>query len=140
MTAVSHAQSPPYNADKAARAEFEDRIRTLNQTTIKNHAENEALHGVSVETGVPIEKLHRIHADHPKVSPACIFVACIIADNTKEDPAYIVKRGAGGKSWTSLAEEYGVPFDKIERQLVRLENYIRAGSDQPPVEKRERRD
>jgi hypothetical protein len=138
MAFVTHAQLQPYKADKTSRAEFEDRIRTLNQTTVKNHAENDALHGIAVETGVPMEKLRRIHDDYPKVSPAGIFVACIIADNTKEDPAYIVKRGAGGKSWTSLAQDYGVPLDKIERRLVRLENYIRAGGDQRPVERRER--
>jgi hypothetical protein len=136
-TSITRAQLPPYKADRPSRAEFEERIRTLNQTTIKNHAQDEALHGVSVETGVPMEKLRRIHEDHPKVSPAGIFVACIIADNTKQDPAYIVKQGAGGQSWTSLAQDYGVPLDKIEIRLVRLENYIRAGADQRPVERRE---
>jgi hypothetical protein len=137
-TGISHAQLPPYKADRASRAEFEDRIHTLNQTTIRNHAEEDAMHGVSVETGVPMEKLRRIHDHYPKVSAAGIFVACIIADNTKEDPEYIVKRGAGGQSWTSLAQDYGVPLDKIERRLIKLENYIRAGSDQRPIEKRER--
>jgi hypothetical protein len=138
MTSVTQAQFHPYKADKASREQFEHRIHALNEATTKNHAQDEALHGVSVETGVPMETIRRIHQHYPDASPASIFVACIIADNTKEDPAYIVKRRDGGKSWTSLAEDSGVPLEKIERRLARLENYIRAGSDQRPLEKRER--
>ena len=66
------------------------------------------------------------------------MAACVIADNTKEDPAYVVKKAVGGRSWESLALEYRVPFEKIERRLARIETYIRSGSDQRPVERRER--
>jgi hypothetical protein len=140
MTSVTQAQLHPYKADKASRAEFEDRIHALNDATAKNHAEEAALHGVSVETGVPMEAIRQIHHDYPDASPASIFIACIIADNTKEDPAHIVRRRDAGKSWTSLAEDSGVPLEKINRRLARLERYIRAGSDQRPIERRERRD
>jgi hypothetical protein len=138
MTSVTQAQLRPYKADKASRAELDDRIHALNDATARNHAEEAALHGVSVETGVPMETIRRIHHDYPKVTPAGIFIGCIIADNTKEDPAYIVRRRDGGKNWVSIAEDAGVPLEKINRRLARLENYIREGSDQRPVERRER--
>jgi len=124
--------------NRATKEDLDDRIHSLNETAKKNHAENAAMHGISVETGVPMEKLRAI-VERRKVSPAGLMVACVIADNTKEDPEYVVRK-ASSKTWAALVREYGVPYDKVERRLARLETYIRSGGDQRPVERRERRD
>jgi hypothetical protein len=121
---------------RGSKADLDDRIHSLNETTKRNHAEHAALHGISVETGVPLEQLRAIEARR-RVSPAGLMVACVIADNTKEDPDRIVRK-ASDKTWAALAREYGVPYDKIERRLARLETYIRSGGDQGPIERRDR--
>ena len=117
-------------ADKESKERFEDRAHSLNDAVKKNHAETEAYHGVSVETGVPMEKIEAMHKNNPQAGPAGLMIACTIADETKKDPATYVRTFVAGKSWTSIAEDNHVPFGKIEARLARLEAYIRSGGDE----------
>jgi hypothetical protein len=120
-------------ADKVAKERFDDRVHSLNDAVKKNHAEKEAFHGVSVETGVPMEKVESIHKNNPQVGPAGIMIACTIADHTKKDPTDYVKTFVSGKSWTSIVEDNHVPYGKVESKLARLETYIRSGGDERPA-------
>jgi hypothetical protein len=119
-----------YSAEKGSKERFEDRAHSLNDAVKKNHAETEALHGISVETGVPMEKLRAMHENNPLAGPAGLMIACTIADETKKDPTTYVHTFVSGKSWTSIAEDNHVPFAKIEARLARLETYIRSGGDE----------
>ena len=122
-----------FGAESASRQSFENQIRSLNQASATNHAERTTLHGVSVETGVPEDKVLQMHKNNPKTGPAGIFVACVIADHTKKDPETYVKQAAAGKAWAAIAQENNVPLDQIQERLARIEKSVNAGGNQRPV-------
>jgi hypothetical protein len=92
----------------------------------------EALKGVSVETGVPLGQIEAMHEHYKDTGAAGILVACVMADVTKNAPEYFLKKHVdGGKDWTQLAQDNKVPIDTLIRKLESLEGHL-AG---PPVEK-----
>ena len=134
------ADNRPFSADsrstrvetRADKKDFEARGHELNSTVSRNHAETDALHGVSVETGVPEEKVRAMHKNHPKVGPAGILIACTISDETKQDPAVYIKRFEDGKNWTAQARDNHVPLEKIDARLDHLQSFIEKNGDQKP--------
>jgi len=127
-----------FAAESSTKEQFESHGHTLNATITKNHAEAEALRGISVETGVPVERVQALHHNYPKATPAGILIACVLADNTKQDPETYVKKFVNGKNWAVAAKENNVPYEKIDERLTRVEDYIKNGGNQRPVKQRKK--
>src|SRR5690349_1546397 len=70
----------------AERDELDSRADTVNRLADQRGGMKEAIHDVSVETGVPVDKLQKMHDQHPDAGAAGLMIACTIADNAKGDP------------------------------------------------------
>ena len=103
------------------RDELESRAQTVNALADKRGGMKEAVHDVSVETGVPMEKVQKMHDEHPNAGAAGIMIACVIADNAKGAPESYLSRHVNGKGWGAIARDNNVPLDKINARLDKLE-------------------
>jgi hypothetical protein len=108
--------------DRASqRDELESRAHTVNALADKRGGMKEAVHDVSVETGVPMEQIQRMRDQHPDAGAAGIMIACVIADNAKGSPEAYLSRHVNGKGWAAIARDNNVPLDKINARLDKLE-------------------
>src|SRR4051812_9877401 len=121
--------------ERRAKDELDDRAQTVNALADKRGGMREALHDVSIETGVPMEELQAMRDKHPDVGPAGILIASVLADNTKKPAEQFLSRHVNGKGWAAIARDNDVPLDKINERLSHLEREL-----SPPTEpQRERR-
>ena len=126
---------PLAGADKAKQS-LDDRMHSLNDLVKKRGLMQEALKGVSIETGVPLGEVESMHQHHQETGPAGLLVACVMADETKRAPEYFVdKHTKGGKDWTEIARENKVSIGKLDRKLDSLEKHLAV----PTERDRERR-
>src|ERR1051325_6992504 len=70
----------------AEKDELESRAHTVNALADQRGGMREAIHDVSVETGVPLEKLQKMRDEHPDAGAAGLMIACVIADNAQGAP------------------------------------------------------
>ncbi|HYV28670.1 MAG TPA: hypothetical protein VFA77_14125 [Candidatus Eisenbacteria bacterium] len=125
---------PAFGATGAKRA-VDDRMHSVNDLVKKKGLMQEALKGVSVETGVPLGQVEAMHDHFKDTGAAGILVACVMADATKTAPEYFLKKHVdGGKDWTELAQENKVSIDLLLHKLENMEAHL-AG---PPVERPKR--
>lgn len=110
-----------------AKDELENRAQTVNQLANSRGGTRDALHDVSVETGVPQDRVQRMHDQHPNVGPAGILIACVLADNTKESADRFIEMHSNGRGWAAIARENNVPLDKIDVKLDNLEHELNGG-------------
>lgn len=108
-------------ADDRAKDELDNRVHTVNAMADKHGGMKQAIHDVSVETGVPMAQIQKMHDQHPDAGAAGIMVACTIADNAKGSPEGYLSRHVNGKGWAAIARENNVSLDKIDNKLANLE-------------------
>jgi hypothetical protein len=108
--------------ERNSKDELEARAHTVNALADKHGGMKQAIHDVSVETGVPMEKVQRMHDQHPDAGAAGIMIACVIADNAKGSPETYLARHVNGKGWAGIARESRVPIDKINFRLDKLQH------------------
>jgi hypothetical protein len=111
-------------------------MHALNETVKKKSSMKTALHGVSVETGVPLATVESMHKHHPDTGPAGILVACVLADETKKPAEQLVKKHEDGKTWAEIARENKVPVEKLDRKLDNLEKFLASPGDKEGKGKR----
>src|SRR5437016_4692133 len=122
--AMAFGGQSAFAAEGAKRA-VDDRMHSLNDLVKKQGMMQEALKGVSIETGVPLRELEAMHNHYKDTGAAGLLVACTLADETKNPPEYFLKKHVdGGKDWTQLAIENRVPIDKLLRKLESLEGHL----------------
>jgi len=123
--------------DRTAKDELESRAHTLNDLADKRGGMKEAIHDVSVETGVPVDRLQKMRDEHPDAGAAGLLIACVLADNTKKPAEQFLSRHVSGKGWAAIARDNNVPLDKIDNRLSNLERELGAmpatGRDQGSV-------
>ena len=107
-----------------AREELDSRAHSVNDLADRHGGMREAIHDVSVETGVPMDRVQRMHDEHPNAGAAGILIACVMADNTKEPAERFLERHQHGRSWASIARESNVPLDKINYKLDNLQREL----------------
>jgi hypothetical protein len=107
------------------RDELESRAHTVNALADKRGGMKEAMHDVSVETGVPAEQIEKMRDKHPDAGAAGIMIACVIADNAKGSPEGYLSRHVNGKGWGAIARDNNVPLEKINTRLDKLERDLR---------------
>jgi hypothetical protein len=112
----------------AERDELESRALTVNALADQRGGMREAIHDVSVETGVPLEKLQRMRDQHPDAGAAGLMIACVLADNAKGDPEGYLSRHVNGKGWGAIARDNNVPLEKINDRLALLERDLKRGA------------
>jgi len=111
--------------DRASqRDELESRARTVNALADKRGGMKEAMHDVSVETGVPADQIEHMRDQHPDAGAAGIMIACVIADNAKGAPESYLTRHVNGKGWGAIAADNNVPLEKINARLDKLQRYL----------------
>jgi hypothetical protein len=110
----------------AEKDELDSRAQTVNALADKHGGMKEAMHDVSVETGVPLEQLQKMRDQHPDAGAAGIMIACVIADNAKGSPEAYLSRHINGKGWAAIARDNKVPLDKINGRLDKLEHDLGA--------------
>ena len=123
-------------SETRSEAKFDARAHSLNLSVDKNGTLKDAIHAVSVETGVPEAKIEAMHQKHPKAGPTGILAACVLADETKKDPERFLTRYSGGRTWTEIAADNKVPIEKLNVRLDRVENYVNSSPEKRKLEKR----
>lgn len=119
---IGAVQAQPTYGHSGQKAQLDDRVRSLNSMADRRGDFKIALHDVSVETGVPMEKLQRMHDQHPDAGPGGIMVACVLADDTKKSPEHFLSSHVNGHGWAQIALDNNVPLDRINGRLDRLQS------------------
>src|SRR5438045_7065096 len=70
---------------------FDQKADDLNAMAKSGEKFNAAIHAISVETGVPEDRLLDMHKQHPQAGPAAILNASIMADETRKPPEVFLK-------------------------------------------------
>ena len=117
---LAHAQGRGSERD-----ELETRAQNVNSLADRHGGMRDAIHNISVETGVPTEQLQRMHDAHPDVGPAGILIASVMADNTKGRPEHFLNQHVNGKGWGAIARENNVPLEKVNQKLANLERELK---------------
>jgi hypothetical protein len=110
--------------ERTGKDELEARAHTVNDLADKHGGMQEAIHDVSVETGVPIERLQKMRDQHPDAGAAGLLIACVLADNTKMPAEQFLSRHVNGKGWAAIARDHNVPLDKIDTRLSNLQREL----------------
>jgi hypothetical protein len=109
---------------RGEKRELDARAHDVNALADRHGGMRDALHDVSVETGVPERELQRMHDAHPDAGPAGLLIASVMADNTKDRPERFLNQHVNGRGWASIARENNVPLDKINTKLDNLEREL----------------
>jgi hypothetical protein len=117
-------------ADTAAHERLDSRVKDFDARTKKSDVlMRDSLHAVSVETGVPEDRVIAMHQKHPNAGPAHLLLACVMADKTHRAPEYYLDDKMNGKSWVKIAQADGVSLNELDSRLARLEKHVDLGAD-----------
>ena len=123
-------------ADEKTADRLNSRVHDVNDAAKKKGMMSEAMHTVSVETGVPREQVEGLHKRFPDVGPAGILIACVMADETKKAPEEFIKKHNSGDGWGTIAREHRVPQEKLIERLDHLDRALTSGTDKRQRDKR----
>lgn len=125
--AVCLSTSPVQAKDDAAATQLQNLVHQVNQTTRKSNQMQEALHAISIQTGVPLNQVSAMHQRHPNAQPAALLMACVLADNTKTSPETFLKQHLSDKQWAAIAQKNNVPLEKLTVRLQRVQQTLERG-------------
>jgi hypothetical protein len=112
-------------ADKSDdRDEFERRARQINRTIDEPSEMKQAIHHISVETGVSRDRVQAQYRRNPDLGAAGLLVANVMSAETKKEPEQFIRQHLDGKSWKSIATQNDVPLDKLNVRLKNLEKAV----------------
>lgn len=124
VAALSLGMTAGFANGQSSRQELDGRARDVNSLADQHGGMRAAIHDVSVETGVPMDRVQKMHDSHPNAGAAGILIACVLADNTKQPAERFLDRHHDGRSWASIARENNVPLDKINHKLDNLQREL----------------
>src|SRR4051812_9414619 len=67
--------------------DYDKSVASISKEAKRMHTEKDALHSVSVETGVPRPKTEEMLDHWPDAGVAGVMIACTISDYSKRDPS-----------------------------------------------------
>ena len=111
-------------AQERAKDELDSRAQSVNDLASRHGGMRDAIHNVSIETGVPEGQLQKMRDSHPDAGAAGLLIASVIADNAKGSPERYLSQHQNGRGWASIARENSVPLDKINVKLGNLEREL----------------
>jgi len=117
--------SPIVAADKKNLNEFDKRVNDVNAIASKPANMDMAFQRISTETGMPVDRLKQLHQKHPDIGLGGLFVANVLADETKKGPDTFLSQKASGRKWVNIAKENNVSVDKLNDRLERLEKALK---------------
>lgn len=120
-----------YRHSQSARHDLGTRTKDINRSANSPEMRQAALHNISVETGVPLDRVRAMHERHSDAGVAGIMNACVMADETKRSPEFFLKEHLNGKSWALLARDYNVPLGKLDTRLDHLQNELTPAGRMP---------
>jgi hypothetical protein len=110
---------------------------TISKEARSMRNERDALHAVSVETGIPTPKGQEMLDRWESAGVGGVMIACTLADYSKRDPNYYMERRFHDhQSWDRIVADSGVPFEKVDRKLARLDDYVHSTPNRLPEEHR----
>jgi hypothetical protein len=122
-----HRNTNAYNQE--SKEELDARVKKVNRMADQKEAMQPAIRDISIETGVPQERIENMHKHHPDAGPAGIMIACVMAAETKKEPEEFLKHHVeGSKGWAAIARENNVSLDKLSLRLDHLESALATGS------------
>src|SRR2546422_166988 len=113
-----------YAADQNTKDAFERKAANVNEVARRADKLPVALHAISVETGVPEDRLREMHKKNPDAGPAGILIASVMADETKQPPEKFLRSHVEGKSWEAIAHDNHVTLKKVNDRLDHLEKAV----------------
>ena|SRR5689334_23121215 len=116
---------PVAAADKQDLNQFDKRVNDINAVAGKPGKTDMVIQRISTETGMPADRLKQQHDKHPDIGLGGVFVANVLADETKKGPETFLSQKAAGKKWVDIAKANNVPVEKLNERLSRLENAIK---------------
>jgi hypothetical protein len=120
------------------RKDFDENVREVNDLTDKPSVLKQALHHISIETGVPLEKVQAEHRRHPEIGAAGLLIGNVMAAETSTQPDRFFRQRAGGKKWAAIAKENNISLDKLNLRLDNLEKALEPALDDITKKKRKR--
>src|SRR5947208_6995774 len=90
---------------KVEKNRLDDRVQEVNKSAKREGMLKPAIHAVSVETGVPEDRIESLHKKHPDVGAAGIMISCLIADLTKKMPEEINQQHRNGTGCVAVAHK-----------------------------------
>jgi hypothetical protein len=120
------------------REDFDDNVKQINQMAEKPNVLRKALHHISVETGVPLEKVQQEHRRNPELGAAGLLIGNVLAAETSKEPDRFFRQNANGKKWTAIARENDVSLDKLNTRLENLEEALEPVLDEEDKKRRKR--
>jgi hypothetical protein len=142
LTTILSLAGVAFAADDTSKDELEQRTKALNRAAEKESLFKQALHHVSIETGVPESTVETQHRRNPDMGLAGIMNANVLAAETKKDPSEFIKQRKAGKGWAAIARANNVTLDKLRSRLDNLDRAIggaaRKGDDNTGAEKQEK--
>jgi hypothetical protein len=115
---------PVLSIQAGEKEQLDDKIQHVNDLAKKPGARDVAVQRVSVETGVPVDRVQAMHQKHSDIGIGGVLVANVLADETKKDPELFMKQRGQGKKWAAIAKENNVSFSSLNDRLDRLERAI----------------
>jgi DNA-directed RNA polymerase sigma subunit (sigma70/sigma32) len=130
------AGGPVRAADTAAAKDtLNQRLHEVDDMAKERNMTDPMLKHISVETGVPQDQVQAMHKRHPKVGVAGVFMACVLADETKKPPEDFMKAHDNGKSVAAMAEDNHVKIQTLIARLDRLEHTFSSSTTERAREK-----
>jgi hypothetical protein len=117
-----------FAADDSSKDELERKAKVVNREAEKESVFKQALHHVSIETGVPESTIEAQHRRNPDMGLAGIMMANVMAAETKKDSSEFIKQRKGGKGWSAIARANNVSLDKLTLRLDNLDRAIGTAS------------
>jgi hypothetical protein len=103
--------------DKATAEQLDKKADAVNAAAKKPGKMKAAYQSISTETGVPLERVEKLHKEHPEAGPAGLMLACVMAAETKRTPSHFIESRMDGKSWAAIAHDNKVPIEKLTERL-----------------------
>ena len=103
--------------DKAAADQLDKKADTLNAAAKKSGKMTGAYQCIATETGVPLDRVEKLHKDNPEVGPAGLLLAFALAGETKRPASHFVESRTSGKSWGAIAHDNKVSIEKLNQHL-----------------------
>lgn len=121
--------SSVFAADQNDRDEFDQRTRQINRDVDRPAEIKQAIHHISVETGVSEERVQAQHRRNPDLGPAGLLLANVMSAETKKEPEQFIRQRLDGKNWRTIARQNDVSLEKLNTRLDNLERAVNATDD-----------
>jgi hypothetical protein len=108
------------------KASFEKNIRSVNTLDNQAAARRAGFAAIAKETGVPLATIQKQHQEHEAMGSAGLYMANLIAAQTKKPAGTYLRQREAGKSWVEIAADSKVNLDSADAGLNRVEAAMRA--------------